>query len=49
LTQAELLLLLVPSELPGVPEDEGEELDTDDDDETEGAMEEDGLEEGEGA
>jgi len=52
LTQAELPLLVVPLEFPGVPVDEGEELDTEDernDDETEeGGMEDDGLGEGEG-
>ena len=44
---------MVPSEFPGVPEDGGEELDTEgelDDDETEeGGMEDGGLGEGEGA
>lgn len=53
MTQAELPLLVVPLEFPGVPVDEGEELDTEDernDDETEeGGLEGDGLGEGEGA
>lgn len=53
MTQAELPLLVVPLVFPGVPEDEGEELDAEDernDDETEeGGTEDDGLGEGEGA